>query len=282
MTVPLEESPAKNYTGNFWKPVSEALTAENYAAFRHDSLPRESQQVNLLLSAFAVFSLVNFAIDWSHGSIQMMTLNGFLFAVAIGVIYYIKKISVYRILDRATHIFTIMIIGALLGAKMTIDVGNWFIYFADILVITSITLALPTSSLSKAGYAATIILVDAIQLSQAPFPIETSMGVILILVIATIFAQIVYYKMQQAHLTSFLSLQREVAINEDLLNARNRIDTLQDLLPICAKCKNVRDDNGYWEQIEEYIDSHLHVNITHGICPDCFAELYPGMKPKEP
>jgi hypothetical protein len=77
--------------------------------------------------------------------------------------------------------------------------------------------------------------------------------------------------------SAFLSLRREVAVNERLRNANNRIDTLQELLPVCANCKKVRDDNGYWEQIELYIHSHLDVSVSHGICPDCIVELYPEL-----
>lgn len=47
------------------------------------------------------------------------------------------------------------------------------------------------------------------------------------------------------------------------------------LLPICASCKKIRDDKGYWNQIEVYIKEHSNANFSHGICPGCLKRLYP-------
>jgi len=55
------------------------------------------------------------------------------------------------------------------------------------------------------------------------------------------------------------------------------VKTLSGLLPICAKCKKIRDDNGYWNQIEAFISAHSDADFTHGICPDCSSALYPEM-----
>jgi|TARA_Y100000310_G_scaffold341117_1_gene439225 PAS domain S-box-containing protein len=63
--------------------------------------------------------------------------------------------------------------------------------------------------------------------------------------------------------------------NRKLRTALNQIKTLKGLLPICASCKNIRDDEGYWIQIETYIGSHSHAEFSHSICPDCVELLYP-------
>jgi PAS domain S-box-containing protein len=60
-----------------------------------------------------------------------------------------------------------------------------------------------------------------------------------------------------------------------LQNAFDQVNTLSGLLPICAACKNIRDDKGYWKKIESYIRSHSKVEFSHSICPDCAQELYP-------
>jgi len=59
-----------------------------------------------------------------------------------------------------------------------------------------------------------------------------------------------------------------------LQEALANIKTLQGLLPICAACKKIRDDQGYWHQVEEYIGQHSAAQFTHGICPDCIATRY--------
>ena len=72
---------------------------------------------------------------------------------------------------------------------------------------------------------------------------------------------------------SALNLEKEMAI-EGLKEALNKISTLRGLLPICAACKKIRDDKGYWNQIETYIMDHTDADFSHGICPDCAKELY--------
>lgn len=54
-----------------------------------------------------------------------------------------------------------------------------------------------------------------------------------------------------------------------------KVNLLRGLLPICATCKKVRDDNGYWSQIESYISQHSEAQFSHGICPACAKKLYP-------
>jgi integral membrane sensor domain MASE1 len=61
----------------------------------------------------------------------------------------------------------------------------------------------------------------------------------------------------------------------DLQEALSRIKTLKGLLPICAACKKIRDDKGYWNHIESYIRQHSEAEFTHGICPSCAQKLYP-------
>jgi len=63
-----------------------------------------------------------------------------------------------------------------------------------------------------------------------------------------------------------------------LEQALKQIKTLQGLLPICSNCKKVRDDRGYWKQIESYIHEHSGATFSHGICPDCAKVLYPHIK----
>jgi len=55
---------------------------------------------------------------------------------------------------------------------------------------------------------------------------------------------------------------------------KNSINTLQNLLPICAKCKKIRDDEGYWEEIDSYIESHTDSQFSHGLCEECSDKLY--------
>ena len=62
--------------------------------------------------------------------------------------------------------------------------------------------------------------------------------------------------------------------HEKLLHAMKEIKTLSGLLPICASCKKIRDDKGYWNQLESYIQKHSEAKFSHGLCPDCMEKLY--------
>ncbi len=68
--------------------------------------------------------------------------------------------------------------------------------------------------------------------------------------------------------------ERERLITE-LQDALDKVKTLSGLLPICAFCKNIRDDSGYWHQVEAYIEEYSEANFSHGVCPDCAEKHYP-------
>jgi ligand-binding sensor domain-containing protein len=68
---------------------------------------------------------------------------------------------------------------------------------------------------------------------------------------------------------------RERELTRRVNEAVASIKTLQGLLPICAACKRIRDDQGYWTHLETYISAHTEADFTHGICPDCQRRLYP-------
>ncbi len=68
-------------------------------------------------------------------------------------------------------------------------------------------------------------------------------------------------------------------VEEQVRERTAQVKILRGLLPICAQCKKIRDDKGYWNQLERYIDAHSEASFTHGLCPDCAHELYSGLEP---
>ena len=65
--------------------------------------------------------------------------------------------------------------------------------------------------------------------------------------------------------------------NERLQQALDEINILRGIIPICANCKKIRDDEGYWNQMEKYIQEHSQAVFSHSLCPDCIKELYPEL-----
>ena len=64
---------------------------------------------------------------------------------------------------------------------------------------------------------------------------------------------------------------------DSLRDALGKIKTLSGILPICASCKKIRDNDGAWVQIESYIKDNSDANFTHGVCPECAVKLYPNL-----
>jgi len=80
------------------------------------------------------------------------------------------------------------------------------------------------------------------------------------------------YSMERFH-----NLQEKEKLIRELQEALDNVKTLSGLLPICAKCKNIRTDDGYWMQVESYLRDYSGLNFTHSICPECVKKLYPEL-----
>ena len=85
----------------------------------------------------------------------------------------------------------------------------------------------------------------------------------------------------------FVELQLNLAQRlHELQEALSQVKQLQGLLPICAYCKKIRDDNNYWQQIEVYVSEHSEAQFTHGVCPECYQKIVKpqinGFSPQTP
>lgn len=76
--------------------------------------------------------------------------------------------------------------------------------------------------------------------------------------------------------------RREEQLQQAVAEAQSSVKTLRGLIPICASCKNIRDDRGAWNLIESYVRENSEAEFSHGICPACIKKLYPGMSADEP
>lgn len=71
-----------------------------------------------------------------------------------------------------------------------------------------------------------------------------------------------------------LASARDITERLKMEEAMQEVDTLRGLIPICAKCKNIRDDKGFWHNVEAYLEKHSGAKFTHGLCKECMMELY--------
>jgi len=88
----------------------------------------------------------------------------------------------------------------------------------------------------------------------------------------TVANAIKHKKMEDDH--KRMEEEREKLITE-LQESLLKVKTLRGLIPICASCKKIRNDKGYWDDVESYVSKHSDAVFSHGICPDCLEKLYP-------
>ena len=79
----------------------------------------------------------------------------------------------------------------------------------------------------------------------------------------------------ESHLSLLDKSQALELANKELADSLSEIKVLRGMFPMCSFCKKVRDDNGYWRDVEEYIKTHSEADFSHGFCPECLKKYYP-------
>ncbi len=101
---------------------------------------------------------------------------------------------------------------------------------------------------------------------------------LLIIIILMVALTYTFYK-AYTNITIRNKIEKELLEQKtELQKALNEIKTLEGIVPICSYCKKVRDDDGFWQQVGDYIHSHSEAKVSHGVCPDCIKKHFPDMK----
>lgn len=158
-------------------------------------------------------------------------------------------------------------------------------YYFFILFISAIILLPPPYNLVFTGLGLLIIglllLVEyidpALMLSypnQEQRLLDVGISVLVCLMITSILVYLVVIQYQRERAKNEQLLLQTLKDKEALEKVLSENKILKGFLPICANCKKIRDDEGYWHQVESYIMAHSEAEFSHGICPDCKAKLY--------
>jgi hypothetical protein len=110
--------------------------------------------------------------------------------------------------------------------------------------------------------------------------LDVGISLVLCLVFNGIIIHMVFREYLRERQLKDALLVQKISEKEALELAHREIKILQGFLPICAGCKMIRDQRGTWNHIEDYLSEHSEAKLSHGICPDCAARLYPELKPQ--
>lgn len=116
-----------------------------------------------------------------------------------------------------------------------------------------------------------LIAVALLVFNWGPYPYDVAVGIRFVVTYTLVC--ILGYGLESSRSYYYAQLLHEKLALEAALQ---QVKTLQGMLPICASCKKIRDDTGYWHQVETYISQHAAVEFSHSICPECRTRLYPG------
>ncbi len=79
----------------------------------------------------------------------------------------------------------------------------------------------------------------------------------------------------QTHVELVMARKRQDILINKLRTTLEEVQSLRRIVPICSHCKKIRDDTGYWQNVEYYMSKYRNIEFSHGLCPDCLRELYP-------
>ncbi|BAH37151.1 MAG TPA: tetratricopeptide repeat protein [Gemmatimonas aurantiaca] len=110
------------------------------------------------------------------------------------------------------------------------------------------------------------------------------MGSIILALVSALLLLLVYHqRRERARVAALAAANAELAsLNEELRTALAEVRTLSGLIPICANCKKVRDDRGYWEAVETFVSERSNATFSHSICQTCGPQLYGDLWPGSP
>lgn len=172
-------------------------------------------------------------------------------------------------------LFTIVIISfgdVLISGSLAAYLGALFAFAAIFILTNALSCLLFLSSMTLM----LVLLVSASELGDVAFRIQI-INTVAFAVVALVLSRIIfYYHIRDFNARVLIEKKNDEleTRNEELQSAMSKIKILRGLLPICSHCKKIRDDQGYWKQIETYIQEHSEAEFSHGICQECLEKYY--------
>jgi len=276
-TISREQAEAAKVS--FWGSFE---SAETEAAYRQHHRRQDTVQayvaVGLGVLLSLAFSITDYRLLGPGTQFQMLLAARIGFAsVSIVILALIRRGLRPVTTDR------VLLGWMLLGAALTLTVAStrisvvFLAYAVSVVVIVFlIYVVVPVPMPVQVAVALSVTVADTLVLFSSGVPVSPVLRrtVIASYALANLIGAFSSWNLHQVKREQFAALQREGVLRAGLETAIAEIRTLEGIVPICAHCKNVRNDDGYWQQVEVYVRDHTHAEFSHGICPNCSQKLF--------
>jgi len=258
---------------------------ENY---RDQMLPNDKVQMRTILLlgilAISMFTILDFSLLMGFPlkiSIISRTTTVLITLIFIWITYRLTKIKDF---DLAVWIWGMILVSHMLVTTAVRPGDNVTIVSWDILVIFCIYIASPITLRLQMTVALYLTFGSGFVLllykEAIPWQILQTIGTFAAYLFANIFGVYFSLKINRLRRHQFVQFKNEEKIKKELEKTMDEVTMVRGIIPICSFCKNVRNDQGYYESVEAYIRNHSEANFSHTVCPDCaekhFADIDEG------
>lgn len=254
------DTPLWHFTYSSRPPAEEKAYREHFLDSDIKQLSSSVYVITAFLAALTLFDL--FRLYAEPGLLSGIVVKIIFFILSLGVARFCARMRQPAVLDLSVLLYTLLYVIAILfshaindysPARITAVIAV-FIYTGHIALPVYAGYLLPAVALLIVGESAILFTTD-----RADLLLDRT-----IMLIVFLFAEFISVLASALHQRS----------RYKAFQALGQVKMLSGFLPICAGCKKIRNDDGYYHQIEQYISAHSEAKFTHGICPTCAQELY--------
>ena len=247
------------------------------AAFRLAQLPTDHTRarvgVALMLLAVVGFAPSDFPAYEGLPLLVMLTMRAALFAGGVALVLWVGRITKPAVLDRAMLLWCIGVATVEVGVIGYLAEDYFEVAVGDIMMIFYFYTVIPNRLLLQVMPAAVVGLAGAISVvSGSPDP-RTALLLIPAILFANLMGVAASWQIHRTRREHYVALLGERRARGQLESALEEVRSLRGILPICAECKRIRDDQGGWRGVEDYLRAREGAEFSHGICPDCLDRI---------
>lgn len=230
-----------------------------------------------ILMLFAQSDIAFFGFDPPFS--RMLAARLTLLGITIPVVLMITRSNTPILIDRLLLFWTLSAGAMILFTVIYRPPGYHYHALTDMLYLLSLYFIFPNRFLFQVVPAMVFTTSCLINLFffKDPMPGHLKFAMIISYMAANACGMYFSWRQHISHRTQFFMFLSEHELTAKLQQALDEIKTLRGIIPICMHCKKLRDDQGYWSQLEEYLSEHTHAALSHGYCPECAKELFPDV-----